>query len=105
MNLRKIKRLLRALTPEQLLNLDTWLHELISAETAVPARAMGRRETVKEHKASRRTYRLEGIRCGKERCKCASGNPHGPYWYAYWTESGRTKSQYIGKRLPAKNKR
>ena len=25
---------------------------------------------------------------------------HGPYWYAYWKEDGRTRSQYIGKELP-----
>ena len=34
------------------------------------------------------------VRCGKESCtRC----PHGPYWYAYWTEEGRRRSRYIGK--------
>jgi hypothetical protein len=26
---------------------------------------------------------------------------HGPYWYAYWKENGRTRSRYIGKEPPA----
>lgn len=44
------------------------------------------------------TYRLEPVRCGKRGCtRC----PHGPYWYAYWREDGRLRSQYIGKTLPA----
>lgn len=42
-------------------------------------------------------YRLKPIRCGKPGCtRC----PHGPYWYAYWRESGRVRSRYIGKDLP-----
>lgn len=39
------------------------------------------------------TLRCEYIRCGK---KCG-GCPHGPYWYAYWKEGGRTRKRYIGK--------
>jgi hypothetical protein len=41
------------------------------------------------------TYRLEKVFCGKG-CK---GCPHGPYWYGYWKEGGKTRSKYIGKRL------
>ena len=41
------------------------------------------------------TYRLERVSCGKN-CK---GCPHGPYWYGYWREGGRTRSKYIGKKL------
>lgn len=43
------------------------------------------------------TYQLEKIHCGKPNCKSC---PHGPYWYAYWKSSGKTRSKYIGKRLP-----
>ncbi len=43
------------------------------------------------------TFRYETVRCGKENCtRC----PHGPYWYAYWKENGRTRSRYIGRKLP-----
>ncbi len=47
------------------------------------------------------TYRQEYVRCGKARCKrCREGHGHGPYWYAYWSEGGRTRSRYVGKTLP-----
>lgn len=43
------------------------------------------------------TFRQEMVRCGKQGCtRC----PHGPYWYAYWREGGRTRSRYVGKQLP-----
>lgn len=41
------------------------------------------------------TYQRELVRCGKPRC----AKLHGPYWYAYWTQGGRTRSLYIGKQL------
>ncbi len=46
-------------------------------------------------------YRQQFTRCGKQRCrKCKEGEGHGPYWYAYWSENGRTKTKYIGVHLP-----
>ncbi len=46
---------------------------------------------------SKVTYRQQFTRCGKQRCrKCREGAGHGPYWYAYWSENGRTVSKYIG---------
>lgn len=51
---------------------------------------------------SKVTYRQQFTRCGKQRCrKCKEGAGHGPYWYAYWNENGRTVSKYVGIRLPA----
>ena len=41
------------------------------------------------------TYQLELVQCGKRKCR----KWHGPYWYAYWTAGGRTRSLYIGKKL------
>jgi len=42
------------------------------------------------------SLRHQMVRCGKAGCtKC----PHGPYWYAYWTEDGRRKSRYVGRLL------
>jgi hypothetical protein len=48
-------------------------------------------------------YRQQYIRCRKQRCtKCPPYGPgHGPYWYAfYWDYRQRTRSFYVGKRLP-----
>lgn len=90
--LSEIKRSVRGLAPKQLLKLDAWLHELLAAAT--------RRQVLEKHTAANKTYQLEGVRCGKKNCHCAEGKPHGPYWYAYWTEGGRTLSQYIGKEPP-----
>ena len=42
-------------------------------------------------------YRQEHVRCGRDCGAC----PHGPYWYAYWTEAGRRRSLYVGAELPA----
>ncbi|MBT8208194.1 MAG: hypothetical protein HKN07_08275 [Acidimicrobiia bacterium] len=39
-------------------------------------------------------FRQQEVRCGKSSCtRC----PHGPYWYAYWTEDGKRRSRYLGK--------
>ncbi len=47
------------------------------------------------------TYHQQVSYCGKPRCrKCREGVGHGPYWYAYRTENGRTIRTYIGKELP-----
>ena len=70
--MRDIKQSIEALRTREMVKLDAWLHTLIQGREA----AM------------------------KERCKCAEGKLHGPYWYAYWSEGGKTRSQYIGKRLP-----
>lgn len=43
------------------------------------------------------TYRQQWVRCGKNCGSC----PHGPYWYAYWRDGTRSRSQYIGRELPA----
>jgi hypothetical protein len=43
------------------------------------------------------SYRQEHVRCGKDGCSTC---PHGPYWYAYWKEDGRSRSRYIGRHLP-----
>ena len=49
------------------------------------------------------SYRQQYRRCGKRAClRCAPGQPgHGPYWYAFWTEDGRSRSRYLGKDRPA----
>jgi hypothetical protein len=61
-----------------------------------------KRVVVEERHTPTATLRLELVNCGKGACKsCGAGRPsHGPYWYAYWKEDGRTRSSYIGKELP-----
>lgn len=42
------------------------------------------------------SMRQQMVRCGKRDCtRC----PHGPYWYAYWTENGKRRSRYVGRLL------
>ena len=57
----------------------------------------GTREVLEERHSDSMTFRLEKVSCGKN-CK---GCPHGPYWYGYWREGGKTRSKYIGKKLDA----
>ena len=105
MNLNLIKKSARALTTSQLKRLEVWLDALIKERAIETSKSAGAgRQVLEEQKTGHKTYRLESVRCGKEKCKCASGELHGPYWYAYWSEGGRTKSQYVGKKLPAKKK-
>ena len=40
--------------------------------------------------------RSQQVRCGKKSCRSC---PHGPYWYAHWTEDGRRRSRYVGRLL------
>ncbi len=48
------------------------------------------------------TYFQDWVKCGKPSCRtCQEGQGHGPYWYAYWTENGKTKKKYIGKQQPS----
>lgn len=35
------------------------------------------------------------VKCGKPNCRCASGQPHGPYYAAFWKENGRIRKRYI----------
>lgn len=87
--------------PSKLQALLVWLDALIETGEAqalvVPVRAG--REIVEQKRVDKTTYRLEKIKCGKQGCKCADGELHGPYWYSYRKESGKLKSRYVGKNL------
>lgn len=95
MNLRELKRHVGSLSTKQLVKLDAWIHGLLEADERA-----GGRKAVAEQSADHKTYQQEMVRCGKKGCKCSRGELHGPYWYAYWSESGKTKSEYLGKHLP-----
>jgi hypothetical protein len=96
MNLREIKKHVNALSARQLQKLDAWIHVLLQGADTTDDGRTG----AGDHQRNHKSYRSEMVRCGKKGCKCANGELHGPYWYAYWTEKGKTQSQYIGKRLP-----
>lgn len=40
----------------------------------------------------------EYARCGRQTCRCARGELHGPYWYRRWWVGGRQRKAYIRKR-------
>lgn len=102
MSLRQIKHAVRMLSLGQLRKLDEWLHELIRKveEADRVQKPPSRKQTVAEQTLENKTYRLESIRCGKEKCKCARGKLHGPYWYSYTRAKDKVTSQYVGKSLP-----
>jgi hypothetical protein len=97
LDLRELKRQVSTLNTRQLVRLDAWIHGLLES---APECIDDSRSTGTARPGSHKTYRRELVRCGKKGCKCADGQLHGPYWYAYWTEGGKTRSQYVGKRLP-----
>jgi hypothetical protein len=35
------------------------------------------------------------VTCGKPTCRCARGAKHGPLYYLYWKEQGRSRSLYV----------
>lgn len=102
LNLREVKRSLRTLTSKELVKLEAWLHTLIDLKETRRREPCGAKqhEVPESRQTPHKTYRLEVVRCGKKVCKCTEGHLHGPYWYAYWSEKGKTRSQYIGKELP-----
>ena len=54
-----------------------------------------------EEKSAKVTYRQQRTFCGKSNCRrCLAKIGHGPYWYGFWTENGRTRTKYIGKNAP-----
>jgi len=107
MSLIQIKQAVRRLSLEQPRRFDEWIHELIrkAEESNSSERVPQRKQFVEERAVEDRTYRLEGVRCGKEKCKCAEGKLHGPYWYSYIRVGGKVRSQYIGRKLPPAIKR
>jgi hypothetical protein len=102
MNLIQIKYAIRRLPLSKLVTLNVWLQELIrkAKEVERKDKSLLHKQTVAEKILDNKTYRLEKIRCGKQKCKCISGQLHGPYWYSYIRVNDRIKSQYIGKKLP-----
>lgn len=72
--------------------------EIDGSISAAPTLAHDDR-VVEERTEGRTTFRLELRTCGKGNCKCARGELHGPYWYAYQRKKGKLTSRYVGKNL------
>ena len=94
------RKVLRALSLDQLIELNGLVRQLIQTSKETEKRLASQNKAVIEEKIrDNKTYRLVLIRCGEKGCKCAAGSGHGPYWYAFWLEEGRTRCIYIGKKL------
>ena len=97
--LHKIAKDAERLSYLEMVKLDEVIHRLLNERAAgeVTIRERADREVVKREKVGHITYQLERVRCGKTNCKCVSGELHGPYWYGYYSQDGKTVSVYIGK--------
>ena len=43
--------------------------------------------------------------CGKPGCRCQRGQKHGPLYYLYWKEQGRSRSLYVPRATVAEMRR
>jgi hypothetical protein len=95
---RELIREVRHLDEYDLRRLTIFVRGLLLSRDAEAPDVFGDAEPAgREGRPGKVTYRQERVRCGREGCaRC----PHGPYWYAYWRESGKVRSRYIGKQLP-----
>lgn len=98
--LHKITREATGLSYLELVKLDEAIHRLLDSRMVADPEIRERldREVVERKRVGNITYQLERVRCGKANCKCTKGALHGPYWYGYWSEGGKTKSRYVGKK-------
>jgi hypothetical protein len=106
-DLASLYHLLDRLSLEQKREVRDWLARAIAAEELPTVLDIPQRSNIavaERRHYEGKTYQHEKRRCGKAACRCSEGNlsqvGHGPYWYAYWKENGRLRSQYIGKRPP-----
>jgi hypothetical protein len=98
---KKIQERIASLGLGALRILDQWIQELIAKKEAEWQELLARDRSGKDSSVS---YQQEYVLCGKAGCRCAAGEKHGPYWYAYWTDPlGKTRKKYIGKNLRVKD--
>ena len=97
---------LQRLNLQQKQEIYAWLGEAIASEAeaslVIPSRPGGAATEQRYYQG--KTYQREKRRCNRAGCKCMTGEVvdvgHGPYWYTYWKEQGRVRSQDVGKRAP-----
>ncbi len=63
------------------------------------ARSQPRRPTLRslmhDHPVVAGSLVEQYVTCGKSTCRCARGDKHGPLYYLYWKEQGRSRSLYV----------
>jgi hypothetical protein len=104
--LESLRSTLQRLNLQQKQEIYAWLGEAIASETeaslVIPLRSAAA-ATEQQHYQGK-TYQREKRRCNRTGCRCMAGEVadvgHGPYWYAYWKEQGKVRSQYVGKQAP-----
>ena len=107
-SLELLRTTLQRLNLQRKQEIYAWLGEAIASEEAdlvIPLRSDAA-ATEQQHYQGK-TYQREKRRCNRTGCKCMAGEVadvgHGPYWYAYWKEQGKVRSQYVGKQAPWEN--
>lgn len=93
----RVKALLAALPREDQEDLTRYLHDILVTPEEAEARHVASLQAAVGGRVVTYTFRQEWVRCGKEGCRCAQGERHGPYTYKYWKEDGRLRKQYVGK--------
>ena len=105
-SLESLRATLQRLNLQQKQEIYAWLAEAIASEAeaalVIPLRLEA--AVTERRRYQDKVYQREKRRCNRASCKCMVGEVadvgHGPYWYAYWKEQGKVKSQYIRKRAP-----
>ncbi len=87
------------LTHDQKQRVERYISALLAAQLEIPLVQKANREVIDRRSLKGVSFQLERVKCGKKTCKCAKGELHGPYWYAYWRNGKRVNSKYIGRSL------
>ena len=75
-----------------------WIDKLIEHQTRLVTadNLPNEAEPLEDNSTDEGTLVKERVKCGSD-CTCNGGNGHGPYLYRYFRESGKLKSEYVGK--------
>lgn len=96
----RLYKQIERLSLEEKQALRAWLGEQIAKDEQPPeVETKKGRAVVEAKKEGRITYQSELVKCGKPNCRCADGQLHGPYWYAYRKQGQKLQSWYVGKKL------
>lgn len=87
---------------EQQRRLLRWLRQVVEeadAEIEANWNPTEGKNAISQERRGKSVFVLQGVKCGKEGCKCNDGDLHGPYWYEYFREDGKVVSRYHGKKI------